>query len=150
MRPRPDSKCVEKSKEMADSAAILKNLLRDANVSRYYLDLLKTNCHLYDAHLRRMRFDDYLLQLSPDHEPVHAKPYPILRSLNNSAKAEIQRLIKLNALEQTCNIKMASIAFLCQDQTLLRLTSTELLDTSQSIRRPSDPQDCYIPQKYGA
>ena len=91
MRPRPDSKCVEKSKEMADSAAILKNLLRDANVSRYYLDLLKTNCHLYDAHLRRMRFDDYLLQLSPDYEPVHAKPYPILRSLNNSAKAEIQR-----------------------------------------------------------
>ena len=104
----------EEIKELADSAAEPKDLLPDQlspEVSRLYLDLIAQYRHLYDGYLGRMRLDDYLLPLSPEYKPVHAKPYPIPRSLENAARAEIHRQIQLDVLEQIYDSEMASPAF---------------------------------------
>ena len=82
----------EEFTELADLAAEPKDLLPDhlpPEVSRLYLDLLAQYRHFYDGHLGRMRLDDYVHTLSPEFKPVHAEPYPIPRSLENAARAEI-------------------------------------------------------------
>ena len=34
-------------------------------VAKRYIDLFMKNSHLYGGHLRRMKFDDYILPLAP-------------------------------------------------------------------------------------
>lgn len=82
-----------------------------AELSMSYMKLLEKNRHLYEGHLGRMRFDDYILPLSSDYKPVHAKPYPILRSQDNAAIAEVQCLIQLGVLDHIYDSEITSPAF---------------------------------------
>ncbi|KAJ0408806.1 hypothetical protein P43SY_000702 [Pythium insidiosum] len=82
----------------------------DATAAKF-LPILTQYQQLYSGRLGRMRFDDYVLPLSPDFKPIHAKPYPIPKSMETKAKEEIQRLIQLDVLEQIYDSEMASPAF---------------------------------------
>ncbi|OWZ22221.1 Pol Polyprotein [Phytophthora megakarya] len=68
------------TKEIADGAVHPEQLLpelQDAELAQKYLDLLVKHQELYGGHLGHMRFDDYLIPISPDYKPAHAKPYAI-------------------------------------------------------------------------
>ncbi|POM79178.1 Pol protein [Phytophthora palmivora] len=100
-------------KEIADGVEpeqLLPDLL-DTKLAQRYLDLLIEHRKLYDGHLGRMRFEDYLIPLSPDYKPVHAKIYAIPRSQETKANEAIQRLINAKVLEQIYDSEMASPAF---------------------------------------
>ncbi|OWZ02682.1 hypothetical protein PHMEG_00025714 [Phytophthora megakarya] len=86
-------------------------------VAAHYLKLLEDYAHLYDGHIGRMRFDDYVLPLSPDFKPEHVKSYAIPRSMEDKAKAEIQRLVNQDVLEQIYGSEMASPAFFWSNKT---------------------------------
>ncbi|POM60314.1 Gag-pol fusion protein [Phytophthora palmivora] len=110
----------DETKEIADEQLLLD--LLDNKLAQHYLGLLIEHGKLYDGHLDRMRFEDYLIPLSPDYKPVHAKPYAISRSQETKAKEAIQRLINADVLEDTYDSKMASPAFfLVKKDSSLRL-----------------------------
>lgn len=98
-----DTEYVEEYKELADSAVDPKELLLNhltAELTMSYMELLEKNRHLYDRHLGRMRFDYYILPLSPEYKPVHVRPYLIFRSQDNAARVEIQCRTQLDVLKQ--------------------------------------------------
>uniref|UniRef100_A0AAV1U4K5 RNA-directed DNA polymerase n=1 Tax=Peronospora matthiolae TaxID=2874970 RepID=A0AAV1U4K5_9STRA len=104
----------EESKEVDNTAVRPEDLMPD-RLSKplvgKYLQLLRDNEHLYDGHLGRMRFEDYALPIVPEYKPVHAKPYPVPRSLENKARELIQHLVSIDVLEQIFDSEMASPAF---------------------------------------
>jgi hypothetical protein len=80
-------------------------------IAAKYLNLIEQYQKLYDGRLGHMQFPDYELPLSSDFKPTHAKPYAIPRSMEEKAKAAIQRLLDLDVLEQVYDSEMASPAF---------------------------------------
>uniref|UniRef100_A0AAV1TBR0 Reverse transcriptase domain-containing protein n=1 Tax=Peronospora matthiolae TaxID=2874970 RepID=A0AAV1TBR0_9STRA len=109
-----DYEFFEESKEIAESAVLPEELMPDTlpnSLVDEYHHLLRANKSLYDGHLGRMRFEDYILPISPDYKPVHAKPYPVLRSLEGKARELIQHLISIDVLEKIYDSEMASPAF---------------------------------------
>jgi hypothetical protein len=78
-------------KEVADTvvqpSALLPDNLPGAIAARF-LPLITQYQGLYNSRLGRMRFDDYVLPFSADFKSVHAKSYPIARSMEEKAKAE--------------------------------------------------------------
>ncbi|OWY93071.1 Pol Polyprotein [Phytophthora megakarya] len=109
-----DHEFPDEYKETVDTAVRPTDLMPETvsgEVAARYLKLLEDYAHLYDKHLGRMRFDDYVLHLSPDFKPVNAKPYAIPRSVEDKAKAAIQRLVNQEVLEQIYGSEMASPAF---------------------------------------
>ncbi|GMF59657.1 unnamed protein product [Phytophthora fragariaefolia] len=72
----------------------------DVALSHCYLKLLEEYVDLYNGRLGRIHLDDYIFPLRPDYVPSHARPYSIARSLEDGARREIQRLIKLDVIEQ--------------------------------------------------
>jgi hypothetical protein len=110
----PDREFADETKELADCAVKPTHLLPqqlEGALAQQYLALLEAHASLYDGHLGRMRFDDYVLPLSPDYKPVHAKPYPIAKIHEEQAKAKIQELINHDVLEQMYDSEAASPAF---------------------------------------
>ncbi|OWY96918.1 Pol Polyprotein [Phytophthora megakarya] len=109
-----DVEFADESKAIAEGAVQPEELLSEdltAALAPRYLELLKTNQHLYDGHLGRMQFTDYVLPLSPDYVPVHAKPYAVPRSMESKAKDTIQKLITEEVIEQIYDSEVASPAF---------------------------------------
>ncbi|OWZ12375.1 hypothetical protein PHMEG_00014480 [Phytophthora megakarya] len=97
--------------EFADESKELLSEDLTAALAPRYLELLKTNQHLYDGHLGRMQFPDYVLSLSPDYVPVHAKPYAVARRMESKAKDTILKLIKEDVIEQIYDLEVASPVF---------------------------------------
>ncbi|OWZ03089.1 Pol Polyprotein [Phytophthora megakarya] len=109
-----DHEFPDETKEIFSSSVKPEDLLPDSlhgEMAANYLALLIKHQTLYDGHLGRMRFNDYEIPLSPEFKPVHAKPYPIARSLEKKAKTKIQQLINADVLEQIYDSEMASPAF---------------------------------------
>ncbi|OWY95435.1 Pol Polyprotein, partial [Phytophthora megakarya] len=109
-----DHEFPDEYKETVDTAVRPTDLMPEAvsgEVAARYLKFLEDYAHLYDGHLGRMRFDDYVLPLSPDFKPVHAKPYAIPCSVEDKTKKENQRLVNQDVLEQIYGSEMASPAF---------------------------------------
>ena len=42
-----------------------------------YFKPLRYKEQLYDGHLGRMKYEDYVLPIVPEYKPIHAKPYPV-------------------------------------------------------------------------
>lgn len=64
-----DTEYAEEYKELSNSGVDPKELVPNhltAELFISYMELLENNPHLYDDHLGRMRFDDYILPLSPE------------------------------------------------------------------------------------
>ena len=57
-----------------------------ATLSARVLKLLEDHQLLYDGHLGRMRFYDYVLPLSKDFRAVYASPYALPRSIEAKDK----------------------------------------------------------------
>ncbi|DBA01578.1 TPA: LOW QUALITY PROTEIN: hypothetical protein N0F65_011549 [Lagenidium giganteum] len=74
---QPEFEVRDEFVEICDQAVGPKQLLRKhlpPALQQQYLELLEANKAVYDGHLGRKRFADYVLPLSPDYKPVHAKP----------------------------------------------------------------------------
>lgn len=82
-----------------------------APLAAWILKLLEEHQLLYDGHLGRMRFDDYVLPLSPDIRAVPSNPYELPRSMEAKTKDEIQRLFDADVLEQIYDSEIVSPAF---------------------------------------
>ncbi|CAI5705503.1 unnamed protein product [Peronospora effusa] len=109
-----DYELFEESKEIAESAVQPEELMPDTlpnSLVDEYHQLLRDNESLYDGHLGRMRFEDYILPISPDYKPVNAKPYPVPRSLEGKARELSQHLVSIDVLEKIYDSEMASPAF---------------------------------------
>lgn len=109
-----DREFPDEYKEVVDNGVHRTGLMPDhlpTPLTARVLKLLKEHQLLYDGHLERMRFDDYVLPLSTDFRVVHASPYALPRSMEAKAKDEIQRLLDANVLEQIYDSEMASPAF---------------------------------------
>jgi hypothetical protein len=61
--------------------------------------------------LGKFKLPDYILPVANDYKPDQAKPYPIPKAYEQQAKEEIERLIKLDILEQIYSSETASPAF---------------------------------------
>ena len=111
---RVDHEFPDESKEVDNTAVRPEDFMSD-RLSKplvgKYLKLLRDNEQLYDGHLGRMRFEDYALPIVPEYKPIHAKPYPVPKSLDNKARELIQHLISIDVLEQIFDSEMASPAF---------------------------------------
>lgn len=83
----------------------------DAALQHCYLKLLEEFYDLYNGRLGRIRLPDYVLPLTTDYVPSHAKPYSIARSQEDAARREIQRLIDLDVVEQIYGSEAAAPAF---------------------------------------
>ena len=101
-------------KKLADSGVDPKQLAPNnltVELSASYKKLLQKNRHWYDGHRGCMMFDIYILTLSAEYKPVHAKLYPIPHGQDHAAKGHIKRLIKLKILKQIDDMDTASPAF---------------------------------------
>ncbi|KAE9047515.1 hypothetical protein PR002_g991 [Phytophthora rubi] len=76
-----------------------------------YLKVLEEFFDLYNGRLGGIRLPDYILPLTKDYVPSHAKPYSIARSREDAARREIQRLLELDVLEQIYDSEAAAPAF---------------------------------------
>uniref|UniRef100_A0AAV1UJK5 Peptidase A2 domain-containing protein n=1 Tax=Peronospora matthiolae TaxID=2874970 RepID=A0AAV1UJK5_9STRA len=139
----------EESKEVDNTAVRPEDLMPD-RLSKplvgKYLQLLRDNEHLYDGHLGRMRFEDYALPIVPEYKPVHAKPYPVPRSLENKARELIQHLVSIDVLEQIFDSEMASPAFFSQEAQRItsstdRFSRTQPISETQPLLRPTYTRD---------
>ncbi|GMF29533.1 unnamed protein product [Phytophthora lilii] len=83
----------------------------DAALKHCYLKLLEQYYLLYSGRVGRIRLDDYILPLSADYVPSHAKPYSVPRSQEDAARREIQRLLKLDVIEQIYDSESAAPVF---------------------------------------
>ncbi|OWZ08675.1 Pol Polyprotein [Phytophthora megakarya] len=86
----------------------------EAALKHSYLKLLEKHHTLYSGRLGRIRLDDYILPVSTDYVPSHAKPYSVPRSQEDAARREIQRLLQLDVLEQIYDSESAAPAFFLQ------------------------------------
>ena len=81
-----DHEFPDESKEV-DSTAVRPEDLMPDRLSKplvgKYIKLLRDNDQLFDGYLGRMRFEDYALPIVPEYKPIHAKPYPVPKSLDN-------------------------------------------------------------------
>ena len=107
-----------------------------------YLMLLRDNESLYDGHLGRMRFEDYILPISSDYKPVHAKPYPFPCSLEGKARELIQHLIRIDVLEKIYDSEMASPAFFLKKPN----GSLRLLIDFRGLKRSLPRSPYYVPR----
>lgn len=91
-------------KEINDTAVEPKDMLGEADIDQFtyerIIELLTHFEKLYNGHLGRMKFPDYVLPMAEHYTPVHARPYSTPRSEEGASRKEIQRLIQLDVLEQ--------------------------------------------------
>uniref|UniRef100_A0AAV1T6Z9 Peptidase A2 domain-containing protein n=1 Tax=Peronospora matthiolae TaxID=2874970 RepID=A0AAV1T6Z9_9STRA len=140
-----DYESLEESKEIAESAVRPEELMPDTlpnSLVDEYHQLLRDNMSLYDGHLGRMRFEDYFLPISPDYKPVHAKPYPVPRSLEGKARELIQHLISTDVLEKIYDSEMASPAFFLEKPN----GSLRLLIDFRELNRFLQRSPYYVPR----
>jgi hypothetical protein len=83
----------------------------EAALQHCYLKLLEEFYDLYNGRLGRIRLPDYVLPLTTDYEPSHAKPYSVARSQEESARREMKRLLDLDVVEQIYGSEAAAPAF---------------------------------------
>ena len=110
-----DHEFPEETKDASDNAVSPEKLVStdmlDENLQQQYRALLVKYRDRYDGHLGRMKFPEYVLPITPDRVPLHAKPYPVPRSIEEQAKILIQKLINENVLERIYESKIKSPAF---------------------------------------
>ncbi|KAE9340047.1 hypothetical protein PF008_g11280 [Phytophthora fragariae] len=83
----------------------------EAVLQHCYLKLLEGFYDLYSGRLGRIRLPDYVLPLTTDYEPSHAKPYSVARSQEDAARHEMKRLLDLDVAEQIYGSEAAAPAF---------------------------------------
>ena len=89
-----------------------------------------------------MRFEDYALPIAPEYKPVHAKPYPVPKSLENKTRELIQNLISIGVLELIFDSEMASPAFFLQKPNV----SLRLLIDFRGLNRYLKRSPYYVPR----
>ncbi|KAI9980422.1 hypothetical protein PInf_026368 [Phytophthora infestans] len=83
----------------------------EADLQHCYLKLLEAFFDLYSGRLGRIRLPDYVLPLTADYEPSHAKPYSVARSQEDAARQEMKRILDLDVVEQIYGSEAAAPAF---------------------------------------
>ncbi|KAJ8574476.1 hypothetical protein ON010_g4734 [Phytophthora cinnamomi] len=111
-----------------------------------YLKLLEEYVDLYNGRLGKIRLNDYVFPMRADYKPMHAKPYSVPRSREGTAHDEIQRLLKLDVIEQIYGSEAAAPAFfltkssralrLLVDFSALKQPQTKKVEAILSIAEP--------------
>ena len=86
-------------------------------------DMLKKHHHLFDGTLGKWTGEQYDIELKPDAQPYHAKPYPVPHSQEVKLKAEVQRLVEYKVLRKVNRSEWAAPSFTVQKKDDITLHS---------------------------
>ena len=76
------------------------------------LSLLNKYNDLFDGTLGKWRHDPIELELKPDAEPFHARPYPVPRCHAQTLKMEVERLCQIGVLKRVNRSEWAAPSFI--------------------------------------
>ena len=76
------------------------------------LSLLNKYNDLFDGTLGKWRHDPIELELKPDAEPFHARPYPVPRCHAQTLKMEVERLCQIGVLKKVNRSEWAAPSFI--------------------------------------
>ena len=80
---------------------------------RQKLEVLLTKYKdLFDGTLGHWKEENYDIELKPDVEPYHARPYPIPKAYEKTLKLEVDRLCQLGVLKKENRSQWAAPTFI--------------------------------------
>jgi len=103
------------------------------------LDLLTEYEDLFDGTLGDFDTEPVNLELKPDAQPVHSRPFPVPRVHEETLKKEVKRLCEIGVLKESSNSEWASPSFIIPKKNGTVRFIADLRKVNERIRRKPFP-----------
>lgn len=127
--------------EKADLPAIVKEQCAHLAESEQQalLALLTDYEDLFDGTLGDFDTEPVNLELKPDAQPVHSRPFPVPRVHEQTLKTEVERLCKIGVLKECSNSEWASPSFIIPKKNGTVRFIADLRKVNERLRRKPFP-----------